>query len=116
MSVILVQQIIDASVFKSRSFAGLLLRSIRDSVTMDCSVAAAMKSASKSDFVKAFLGKHPDGNVKAVNDAWKAAGMTGSIGDSLSLPTIPIRLAAQRPSLLSRLEADLTYEVFHLSS
>jgi hypothetical protein len=53
----------------------------------DCSVPVATKSANKSGFVKDFLSKHPEGNVSAVNEAWKAAGMTGTIGDSLIYAT-----------------------------
>ena len=50
-------------------------------------MATATKSASKSGFVKEFLSKHPEGNVKAVNEAWTAAGMTGTIGDTLIYKT-----------------------------
>jgi hypothetical protein len=51
------------------------------------SVPVATKSANKSGFVKDFLSKHPEGNVTAVNEAWTAAGMTGTIGDSLIYAT-----------------------------
>lgn len=50
-------------------------------------MATATKNVSKSDFVKEFLGKHPEGNVQAVNEAWSAAGMTGSIGATLIYQT-----------------------------
>ena len=46
-------------------------------------MARTSKSANKSGFVKEFLSSNPHGNVKAVNDAWAAAGMKGTIGDSL---------------------------------
>jgi hypothetical protein len=49
----------------------------------DDSVAAATKSQDKSSFVREFLRKHPEGNVKAVNAGWTAAGMEGTIGDTL---------------------------------
>jgi hypothetical protein len=50
-------------------------------------VPVATKSANKSGFVKDFLSKHPEGNVTAVNEAWTAAGMTGTVGDSLIYKT-----------------------------
>ena len=50
-------------------------------------MATAIKSENKSAFVKEFLSEHPEGNVKAVNDAWKAAGMNGTIGDTLIYKT-----------------------------
>jgi hypothetical protein len=53
----------------------------------DYSVAVATKSENKSTFVKAFLIDNPEGNVKAVNEAWTAAGMEGSIGDTLIYQT-----------------------------
>ena len=37
----------------------------------------------KTMFVKEFLNDHPQGNVVAVNDAWKAAGFDGTIGSTL---------------------------------
>jgi len=46
-------------------------------------VAVATKSQSKTDFVKSFLTNNPHGNVKAVNEAWAAARMKGSIGSTL---------------------------------
>lgn len=39
----------------------------------------ATVTVSKTTFVKEFLHDHPEGNTKAVNEAWKAAGMEGSI-------------------------------------
>ena len=50
-------------------------------------MAVATKSANKSGFVKDFLRNHPEGNVKAVNEAWTAAGMKGTIGDTLIYQT-----------------------------
>ena len=41
-------------------------------------MATATKSENKSGFVRDFLTKHPEGNVKAVNEAWTGAGMTGT--------------------------------------
>ena len=49
----------------------------------DCSVAVATKSENKNGFVRDFLSKHPEGNVKAVNEAWTDAGMKGAIGATL---------------------------------
>jgi hypothetical protein len=49
----------------------------------DYSVATATTSQNKTSFVKAFLSDHPKGNVKAVNEAWAAAGMNGTIGATL---------------------------------
>ena len=46
-------------------------------------MAVATKSQSKTSFVKKFLSNNPQGNVKAVNEAWAAAGMKGTIGDTL---------------------------------
>ena len=53
----------------------------------DYSVATATKSENKTGFVKEFLSDHPEGNVKAVNEAWTAAGMKGTIGDTLIYQT-----------------------------
>jgi hypothetical protein len=50
-------------------------------------VAVATINPSKSDFVKEFLSDHPEGNVKAVNEAWQRAGNDGTIGDSLIYKT-----------------------------
>ena len=47
----------------------------------------ATKSANKSGFVRDFLTKHPEGNVRTVNEAWTAAGMEGTIGDTLIYAT-----------------------------
>jgi hypothetical protein len=49
----------------------------------DYGVATATRGENKSGFVEEFLNEHPEGNVKAVNDAWAAAGMNGTIGDTL---------------------------------
>jgi hypothetical protein len=53
----------------------------------DFSVPVATKSENKSGFVKKFLSDHPEGNVRAVNEAWTAAGMKGAIGDTLIYQT-----------------------------
>jgi hypothetical protein len=49
----------------------------------DYSVPTATKSQGKTSFVKDFLNDDPKGNVKAVNQAWAAAGMSGTIGATL---------------------------------
>jgi hypothetical protein len=49
----------------------------------DYSVSTTTKSENKTGFVKEFLSGHPEANVKAVNDAWTAAGMNGKIGSTL---------------------------------
>jgi hypothetical protein len=46
-------------------------------------VATATKSQDKTSFVKEFLRNNPQGNIKAVNEAWVAAGMNGKIGSTL---------------------------------
>ena len=46
-------------------------------------MATATKSQSKTGFVKRFLSNNPQGNVKAVNEAWAAARMKGAIGATL---------------------------------
>jgi hypothetical protein len=46
-------------------------------------VATATKSQNKTSFVQDFLGDNPKGNVSAVNEAWTAAGMSGTIGATL---------------------------------
>jgi hypothetical protein len=46
-------------------------------------VAVATKSQNKTGFVKKFLSNNPQGNVDAVNKAWTAARMTGTIGATL---------------------------------
>jgi hypothetical protein len=50
-------------------------------------MATATTNQSKSGFVKEFLLDHPEGNVKAVNEAWKAAGNKGAIGDTVIYKT-----------------------------
>jgi len=42
-------------------------------------MATATKSQGKTSFVKEFLHDNPQGNTKAVNEAWTAAGMKGTI-------------------------------------
>ena len=37
----------------------------------------------KTSFVKEFLNDNPQGNSKAVNEAWKAAGFDGTISPTL---------------------------------
>src|SRR5271157_4039014 len=37
----------------------------------------------KTSFVKEFLNDHPQGNTKAVNEAWQAAGFEGTISPTL---------------------------------
>jgi hypothetical protein len=49
----------------------------------DNNMATATKSPNKTSFVQDFLKDNPKGNAKAVNEAWAAAGMTGSIGATL---------------------------------
>jgi hypothetical protein len=43
----------------------------------------AVVSPGKTMFVKEFLNDHPEGNVKAVNEAWTAAGFDGTISETL---------------------------------
>ncbi len=43
----------------------------------------AIVSPGKTMFVKEFLNDHPEGNVKAVNEAWTAAGFDGTISTAL---------------------------------
>jgi hypothetical protein len=45
--------------------------------------ATKTRSPGKSAFLKEFLHDNPKANAKAVNAAWKSAGMDGSISDSL---------------------------------
>ena len=40
-------------------------------------------SPGKTMFVKEFLNDHPQGNVNAVNEAWRAAGFDGTISSTL---------------------------------
>jgi hypothetical protein len=49
----------------------------------DFSVAVATKGQNKTGFVKKFLSNNPQGNVDAVNKAWAAAKMQGTIGATL---------------------------------
>lgn len=46
---------------------------------------APKKSSSpgKTMFVKEFLNDHPEGNLKAVNEAWRAAGFNGTISKTV---------------------------------
>jgi hypothetical protein len=46
-------------------------------------VAVATKGQNKTDFIKKFLSNNPQGNVTAVNAAWMAARMKGTIGATL---------------------------------
>ena len=46
-------------------------------------MAVATKSQNKTGFVRKFLSNNPQGNVKAVNEAWAAARMKGTIGSTL---------------------------------
>ena len=46
-------------------------------------MAAATKTLGKGSFVKEFLNDNPLGNVKAVNEAWRAAGFDGTISPAL---------------------------------
>jgi hypothetical protein len=46
-------------------------------------MAVATQRQSKTSFVKKFLSTNPEGNVKAVNEAWKTARMKGTIGSTL---------------------------------
>src|SRR5258707_929317 len=41
------------------------------------------QSQGKTSFVKEFLHDHEHGNTAAVNEAWKSAGMSGSISSTL---------------------------------
>ena len=43
----------------------------------------AIVSPGKTMFVKEFLHDNPQGNVKAVNEAWQAAGFDGTISETL---------------------------------
>ncbi len=49
----------------------------------DYIVATATATPSKTSFVEKFLNNNPQSNVKAVNEAWTAAGMKGTIGSTL---------------------------------
>src|SRR5208337_4045041 len=43
----------------------------------------ATPTPGKTSFVKEFLNDHPQGNTKAVNEAWQAAGFEGTISPTL---------------------------------
>ena len=43
----------------------------------------ATATPGKTSFLKEFLHDNPEGNVKAVNEAWKAAGFDGTISNTL---------------------------------
>jgi hypothetical protein len=45
--------------------------------------AATTRNLGKTGFVKEFLNDNPRANTKAVNEAWKAAGFDGTIGQTL---------------------------------
>jgi hypothetical protein len=71
----------------SVNYVALFLASVETGRSLnpsgDYSVATATKSENKTEFVKNFLSDHPEGNIKAVNEAWAAAGMNGKIGSTL---------------------------------
>jgi hypothetical protein len=46
-------------------------------------VATATKTQGKSSFVRKFLQNNRQANVQAVKEAWTAAGMAGTVGDTL---------------------------------
>jgi hypothetical protein len=46
-------------------------------------MATATVNQGKTSFVKQFLSDHPEGNTKAVNEAWQAAGFDGTISPTL---------------------------------
>ena len=46
-------------------------------------MATATKSPGKTSFVKEFLRKNPQSKAKAVNEAWTAAGMKGTISHTV---------------------------------
>jgi len=41
------------------------------------------RNQGKTEFVEQFLGENPQGNVTAVNEAWKSSGKKGSISGTL---------------------------------
>ena len=43
----------------------------------------ATATPGKTSFVKEFLNDHPQGNTKAVNEAWQAAGFEGTISPTV---------------------------------
>jgi hypothetical protein len=46
-------------------------------------MATATKTLGKTSFVKEFLNDNPQGNVRAVNEAWQAAGFDGTISPTV---------------------------------
>src|SRR5262245_49216230 len=48
-----------------------------------CMASAATATPSKTSFVREFLSGNPQGNVKALNEAWTAAGYDGTISPTL---------------------------------
>ena len=47
----------------------------------------ATATPGKTSFLKEFLHDHPEGNVKAANEAWQAAGFDGTISETLVYKT-----------------------------
>jgi hypothetical protein len=47
----------------------------------------ATATPGKTSFLKEFLNDHPEGNVKAANEAWTAAGFDGTISETLVYKT-----------------------------
>ena len=47
----------------------------------------ATATPGKTSFLKEFLHDHPEGNVKAANEAWTAAGFDGTISETLVYKT-----------------------------
>ena len=64
----------------------------------------ATATPGKTSFLKEFLNDHPEGNVKAVNEAWTAAGFDGTTAIpgllSATCPGSPILTAAASPVTL----------------
>ena len=56
----------------------------------------------KTSFVKEFLHDNPQGNTKAVNEAWQAAGFEGTISPTLVNKT-RVKLTGKRVKRLTRL-------------
>ena len=46
-------------------------------------MATATVTQGKTSFVKHFLSEHPEGNTKTVNEAWRGAGIDGTISPTL---------------------------------
>ena len=46
-------------------------------------MATATLRGDKTKFVNDFLAKYPQGNLRAVNEAWTAEGMKGTISKSV---------------------------------